>query len=180
LPGTRVELTFSREDQRQTVTLTPVEIADWFNPDRGLLFEPMTFHRKARSAAEAVAQGGRETLEDLTIVFRTVKKLGGGEISMRLMGGPVSIFWMAIQAADAGMAKFLLFLTLLSANLAVLNFLPIPVLDGGLFVLLVYEGIRGKPADERVQAALSYLGLILIIALMVWVFGLDLRLISRR
>jgi regulator of sigma E protease len=54
------------------------------------------------------------------------------------------------------------------------------VLDGGLFVMLIYEGIRGKPADERVQAVLSYLGLILIIALMVWVFGLDFGLISRR
>ena len=48
-------------------------------------------------------------------------------------------------------SKLLLFLTFLSANLAVINFLPIPVLDGGHFVFLLYEGIRGKPADERVQ-----------------------------
>jgi regulator of sigma E protease len=69
---------------------------------------------------------------------------------------------------------------MLSANLAVLNFLPIPVLDGGHFVLLAYEGIRGKPANEHVQAVLAYVGLALLIALMVWVCGLDFGLFSRR
>ena len=87
---------------------------------------------------------------------------------------------MALQAADQGTAKLLLFLTMLSANLAVINFLPIPLLDGGHMVFLLYEGIRGKPADERVQVVLTYLGLILILTLMVWVLGLDFGLISRR
>ena len=87
---------------------------------------------------------------------------------------------MAMSQADLGPGKLLLFLTLLSANLAVINFLPIPVLDGGHFVLLAYEGIRGEPADERVQVVLSYIGLILILALMVWAFGLDFGVFSRR
>lgn len=87
---------------------------------------------------------------------------------------------MILMKADEGPAKLLLFLTLLSANLAVLNFLPIPVLDGGHFVLLCYEGIRGKPANESVQTILAYIGLALILALMVWVLGLDFGLISRQ
>ena len=72
------------------------------------------------------------------------------------------------------MGNFLLFLTLLSANLAVINFLPIPILDGGHMVFLAWEAIRGKPADERVQLALTYCGLLLILALMVWVLGAGL------
>ena len=87
---------------------------------------------------------------------------------------------MALHAADQGTAKLLLFLTMLSANLAVLNFLPIPLLDGGHMMFLIYEGIRGKPANERVQVVLTYVGLIFILALMVWVLGLDFGLISRR
>lgn len=180
LPGTSVELTFSRQGQEQTVRLEPSEAKDWFNPDRGWLFELMQFERKATSLGEAVMLGGQETLEDLTIVFRTVGKLGTRQISPRLLSGPLMIVKMALQFADEGTAKLLLFLTLLSANLAVLNFLPIPLLDGGHFLLLVYEGIRGRPADERVQVALTYLGLIFIIILMIWVFGLDFGLISRR
>ncbi len=86
---------------------------------------------------------------------------------------------MALQKADQGNAELLLFLTMLSANLAVFNFMPIPVLDGGHFVLLAYEGIRGKPASETVQTVLAYVGLALIITLMVWVCGLDFGLISR-
>lgn len=77
------------------------------------------------------------------------------------------------------MGNLLLFLTLLSANLAVLNFLPIPLLDGGHIVLLLWEGIRGKPADERVQEVLTYIGLAIILGLMVFVLGLDFGLISR-
>ena len=76
--------------------------------------------------------------------------------------------------------KATFFLTLLSANLAVINFLPIPLLDGGHMVLLAWEGIRGKPADERVQIVLTYLGLFFILGLMAWVIGLDItRLISK-
>jgi len=64
---------------------------------------------------------------------------------------------------------------MLSANLAVLNFLPIPVLDGGHMLFLLYEGIRGKPADERLQLALTYAGLFFILALMIFVLGLDIN-----
>ena len=67
--------------------------------------------------------------------------------------------------ARLGFGNLLIFLTLLSANLAVINFLPIPVLDGGHMVLLIYEGIRGKPADERVQEILTWIGLIFILTL---------------
>lgn len=179
-PGTTVELTFLREGKEHTVELTPVESADWFNPDRGFLFEPITFERKAASIGEALALGGQETLDSLTIVFCSVKAISTNRVSPRGLAGPWTIVKIILLKADEGNAKLLLFLTLLSANLAVLNFLPIPVLDGGHFVLLCYEGVRGKPANEHVQAVLAYIGLALILALMVWVLGLDFGLISRQ
>ena len=86
----------------------------------------------------------------------------------------------AMAYADRGTSALLMFLTMLSANLAVLNILPIPVLDGGHLMFLAYEGVRGKPANERVQVVLTYVGLVFIIGLMVWVCGLDFGLISRR
>ena len=180
VPGTTVKLTVLRQDKEQNATLAPVEAADWYNPDRGFLFEPMMFQRKATSVGDAFLLGGQETLDSLTIVFRTVGALGTAQVSPRNLGGPWMIIQMALHAADQGYAKLLLFLTMLSANLAVLNFLPIPLLDGGLMMFLIYEGIRGKPADERVQVVLTYLGLIFIVGLMVWVLGLDFGLISRR
>jgi len=96
------------------------------------------------------------------------------------LSGPLGILEVASHAAREGPARLLLFLTMLSANLAVVNFLPIPVLDGGHMVFLTYEGIRRKPASERVQLLLTYLGLVLILTLMIWVLGLDFaKLFSR-
>jgi regulator of sigma E protease len=72
-----------------------------------------------------------------------------------------------------------MFLVMLSANLAVLNFLPIPLLDGGHLVLLMYEGIRGKPASEKIVIGVSYVGLLFILSLMGFLLLLDTGLISR-
>ena len=105
--------------------------------------------------------------------------MGTKQISVRNFSGPWGIIKMALMQARLGFGNLLIFLTLLSANLAVINFLPIPVLDGGHMVLLLYEGIRGKPADERVQEILTWIGLIFILSLMIFVFGLDLGWIPR-
>ena len=86
---------------------------------------------------------------------------------------------VAGKAAQEGFSRLLLFLTMLSANLAVINFLPIPVLDGGHMVFLVYELVRGKPPSEGVVAVLSYIGLALLLTLMLFVFSLDLAWIPR-
>ncbi len=181
LPGSTVELTFRRqgEEKPRTETLAVVDVSDWFNPDRGLLFEPIMVDCPVRSIGDAFALGWHETCDSLTIVFRSVKALSKNKVSMRGVAGPWTIILIAMHAADAGTAGFLLFLVLLSTNLAVINFLPIPVLDGGHIMFLAYEGIRGKPADERVQLVLSYIGLILILTLMVWALGLDFGLFSR-
>jgi regulator of sigma E protease len=178
-PGTEVELEWLRQGASHTATLAPATAANWFNPDRGMLFEPVYVYLTAHTWGEALADGGEETLNATLMVYRTLHKLGS-QVSLKALGGPVAIFSFAKAAADEGLANLLIFLTVLSANLAVLNFLPIPLLDGGLMVLLIYEGIRGKPADERVQVALTYVGLAFILVLMVWVCGLDFGLIPRR
>jgi regulator of sigma E protease len=176
LPGTLVELTLEGDKK---VTLTPTESTEWFYPDRGLGFDALAFTQTAGSFSEAVVLGTREALDALTVIFRTLKSLGTGQVSLKGLSGPVGIVHMAYRSASSGMGDFLTFLCLISANLAVINFLPIPVLDGGHILFLTYEGVRGKPPSEGVFVALSYLGLAFILLLMVWVLGLDFGLISR-
>jgi regulator of sigma E protease len=176
LPGTQVKLSLEGGGE---VTLESVEANDWNNPDRGLLLQPDLFTQKAETWGQAVRYGGRETGESLTMVVAFLRKLTSGGISPRGLGGPITIAEVAGRSAYRGLPELLIFLTVLSANLAVLNFLPIPLLDGGHMVFLIYEGIRGKPADERVQLALTYVGLAFILTLMIFVFSLDLGLISR-
>ncbi|MCX7426010.1 MAG: RIP metalloprotease, partial [Planctomycetia bacterium] len=175
-PGSSVKLELEGKGE---ATLAVVDSPDWHNPDRGFRFEAMTFMRKAESASEAIRLGGEETWESATQVLVFLDRLLSGQISPKALGGPVAIATAAGRSAAQGMPEFLLFLTFLSANLAVINFLPIPVLDGGHMAFLTWEAIRGKPADERVQLALSYLGLLFILGLMLWVIGLDVHLIPR-
>lgn len=169
-PLSQVELSL---DKNRTVKPKMENAADWFNPDRGFIFGPEASLVKAQSFGQAANLGADETWESLTMVVRILSKLGS-QISVKELSGPLSIAKFAGQAAQQGPASLLLFLTLLSANLLVLNLLPIPVLDGGHLIFLAYEGIRGKPADERVQIGLSLLGLVFLIGLMLFVTGMDI------
>ncbi|WP_347243131.1 site-2 protease family protein [Thermogutta sp.] len=194
-PGTQVELVVRREkakheaqgdetnpeaaSQELTVRLTPVVRHNWFFPDRQLLFQPMTFHMRASGLFRAVEMGASETWTSVTLIYRILNRLTRGDVSPRALVGPIGLVQTAYRVASQGTGRFLLFLTLLSANLAVVNFLPIPVLDGGHMVFLLYEAIRGKPPSEAVYVGLSYLGLAIILGIMLWVFGLDLGLIAR-
>ncbi len=171
-PGSTVELLLKNKEEVK-FNLAAEDVPGWFNPDRGFILSPETAFRQAQSLGQAVRWGADETGESLTLVVKILRKLGS-QISVKELSGPLSIAYVAGQAAKQGPAKLLLFLTLLSANLAVLNLLPIPLLDGGHLIFLAYEGIRGKPADERVQIALSILGLIFIVSLMLFVIGMDI------
>jgi regulator of sigma E protease len=179
LPGTTVQFTWQRDDKTMSGTVTPVAAKDWFNPERGWILAPMTKFVKADSLGEAVRMGTRETLDSTMFIYRLLHSVGTNKVSLRMFSGPWGILKAAMMYARNGLGVFLLFLTLLSTNLAVFNFLPIPVLDGGHMVLLAYEGIRGKPADERVQEVMTWIGLLLLLSLMVWACGLDFGFFSR-
>jgi regulator of sigma E protease len=179
--GTKLRLeveTAGRESR--TVEVVPAETGDQFVVDRGLVFEPVYRLVRAESFGAALGQGLRKAGEDLSLVYGFLGKLWNRQISARLLGGPIEIAKQAGRSASEGFSRLLLFLTMLSANLAVVNFLPIPVLDGGHMVFLVYELLRGKPPSEGVVAVLSYIGLALLLTLMMFVFGLDLGLIPRQ
>jgi regulator of sigma E protease len=179
--GTKLRLeveTAGRENR--TVDVVPAEAGDQFVVDRGLVFEPVYRLVRAESFGAALGQGLRKAGEDLSLVYGFLGKLWNRQISARLLGGPIEIAKQAGRSASEGFSRLLLFLTMLSANLAVVNFLPIPVLDGGHMVFLAYELLRGKPPSEGVVAVLSYIGLALLLTLMMFVFGLDLGLIPRQ
>ena len=177
-PKTEVEVTYERAGEPKTVTLTPEPVEDQFTVSRGCVFVAVQRMVQAQTFGEQFERGLDETKGALTMVFRFLKKLGG-QVPITALGGPVTIAKAAGYSAFEGVGKLLLFLTMLSANLAVINFLPIPLLDGGHMVFLAWEGIRGRPASERLVVALHTVGFVCIISLMVFVLGLDLGLINR-
>jgi regulator of sigma E protease len=95
-------------------------------------------------------------------------------VGMDQVSGPVGIFKLGGDFADLGIPYLLYFLALISANLAVINFMPLPIVDGGLFVFLLIEKIKGKPLSLRVQVATQVIGLVLIISIFAWVTFQDI------
>ncbi|MCH7728447.1 MAG: site-2 protease family protein [Planctomycetes bacterium] len=177
---TKVKLTLLRNGQIRKVDLAWDKNSTWFTekthyrPARGFLWQRKTDIHEAGSFGEAFGLGWRQTKEDATRVFRFLQKLIRGEISATNLGGPGTIAVVATSEAMQGTPRLLLFLTLLSANLAIVNFLPIPVLDGGHMMFLLYEGIRGKPPNEKVFMGLTLIGFAFILGLMLFVVGLDI------
>ncbi len=177
--GTEVELTYVRGDaEPRKVTLKPVAAEDAFVAARGFWFQPIEHMRTAGSFAEQLRYGWNETSDSLTMVFRFLKKLGT-QVPLSALGGPVTIAKAAGYSAAEGMSSLLVFLTVLSANLAVINLLPIPLLDGGHLVFLAYKGIRGRPANEKFVIALHTAGFVFIVGIMLYVIALDLHLFPR-
>jgi regulator of sigma E protease len=176
LPGTTVELTYkqSDEDEPRTVTIEPTPVDGAHLAARGFNFELVEKIRTAESFGEQIQLGWQETTEALGMVFRFLQKLGT-QVPLTALGGPGTIAVVAGNEASKGLPSFLVFLTMLSANLAVLNFLPIPLLDGGHMVFLAYEGIRRRPAPEKFVIAMHMLGFVFIIGLMMFVIGLDIQ-----
>lgn len=134
--------------------------------------EPVV-HR-ALSFGQSLAGGWRETLAASTKIVRTVQGLLSARISSREVGGPIMIGQVAAQAARLGMEWFLSFMGLVSVNLAVLNLLPIPILDGGQFLFLLAEGILRRPLSYKIRERLTVVGLVLIVMLMVLAFKNDI------
>lgn len=170
----RLKVASQGASDTRTVELAPEQVADWYLPMRGFALQSLTKTRRAEDISEAVSLGFHHTKDALLDMFLTIRGLTSGRISPEALGGPIRIGGTAYHFTKQGLPDLILFLGMLSVNLAVLNFLPIPVLDGGHFVFLCWEGIRGKPPSERVVVTATYLGLALVLSLMAWVMYMDI------
>jgi regulator of sigma E protease len=103
----------------------------------------------------------------------TIGKLLEGVVSVKTLGGPILIAQMAGQQANEGLLNLIHFIALISVNLAVLNLLPIPVLDGGHILFFVIEGLLGRPIGHKKIEWAQKAGMLLLLVLMVFVFYND-------
>jgi regulator of sigma E protease len=168
------ELLTLPEDEEESLVAEPDPT--WPLVDRGILLVLDAKLQKADSLLEALNYGVDRTVNFIKQIYLTLSSLFQGHSSAKALGGPIEIASQAFAVADDPY-RFCLFLGIISINLAVVNFLPIPVLDGGHMVFLIYEKLRGRPPSDAVRAIATYIGLAMILALMVFVFYLD---ISRR
>lgn len=121
----------------------------------------------------AIIPAFQETGSMMMLSLIMLWKLIAGYVSLHAISGPVGIAMGAGISASLGIASYLSFLALISISLAVLNFLPIPALDGGYLFYYIVEIFRGKPLSERVETVSLKIGLFLLMSLMVLAFYND-------
>ena len=172
----------AREVRLGLNSLWRTELAElgWEPPLPVYLFTPLEVVRSSNgNPIEAVKMGLHETWNFVVLTYVTIDRLFRGTVGVEQLHGPVGIVHLGTRIADRGLAYMLFFLALISVNLAVLNFLPLPIVDGGLMLYLIYEKFKGRPPSIAFQNAAALFGLMLIGTLFVVTFYNDmLRLIS--
>lgn len=148
---------------------------EWPMVNRGFRFMPQTQLHRAGDLGEAMSLGFGKAFYYVKQIYRQLSALLTGKLPLKNMSGPIGIANTAYLAADTDVWTLILFLGIISVNLAVVNFLPIPILDGGHMVFLIYEWLRGKPASQAILAIANYTGLFLIASLMLFVIFLDIQ-----
>ncbi|MFK7759896.1 MAG: site-2 protease family protein [Phycisphaerales bacterium] len=143
--------------------------------DMSTLFLPVQVIDKADSPVAAVKRGLHESRRIMLQTYLTFLRLTQGSVKVEHLKGPVGIAHIGTLIADEGFIKVLFFMGLISINLAVINFLPLPIVDGGQFLFLIYEWIRGKPIPVGVQNAVTMAGLLLIGTMFILVTFNDIK-----
>lgn len=173
------DVSFKIRGRNEAVSIRPEPAADRFEVDRGLRFLDAHKTMPPLGPVDALKEGLNETIESVGMMYASLRSLATGRVSTKELAGPIGIGPMAYAAAKAGINEFLTFLAFISINLAVLNFLPIPPLDGGQMMFLIAEKVRGRPLPDSAVIAGTYLGLLLVLSLMVFATYQDVyRLLS--
>jgi regulator of sigma E protease len=137
-----------------------------------LLAAPLEFYKetyKAKNPIQAVAWGVKRTWQFIEQSIFTLTGLFSGNVPASSLSGPVGIATISYKMAGQGIMDLLNFLGLLSACLVVMNLLPLPIVDGGLIVLLIIEKIRGIPLNPKFLEIITWIGLVLLLSVFVWV-----------
>jgi regulator of sigma E protease len=181
-PAKPLRIDVQRDGQRRTLTVTPRS-----EREEGKLVgkigaqeqAPAIEYRRVGFGA-SLALGWNQTVRMVELLLTTLRDLFTGALSPRNLGGLLAIGEASGESAEQGPWVYLGFLAFLSVNLAVLNLLPIPILDGGHLMFLAIEAIRGRPLSLEARIRLSHLGLIIVVGLMLWANGNDVvRLVER-
>jgi len=173
VPQVSVTLEFT-DDKTKPIKVTPEPIPDeHYLPTRGIVHHPIVKVLLADNWGDAFSMGLNYTQGTVLDNYLTLRGLFSGDLSVKNLRGPIGIATAAFEVSQDGLAKLLLFLGFLSMNLAVLNFLPIPLLDGGHMVFLLWEGVTRRRPHPRVLEYAQICGFVFVVGLMIFVICLD-------
>ena len=172
--GQRISIEYRLDDYNSgSVALNVSDFADSVTvvstPSQFIQFANLERMYKAESLGHAFKMSCRKSYWMIVQTYVTIKQLISRNVSMKAMSGPVGIATMSYEAVKYSFVSFMFLMAFISANLAVINFLPIPVVDGGVFLLLIVEKIKGGPLSIRAQEIITYGGLLFLAVVFVYI-----------
>jgi regulator of sigma E protease len=178
VPNRQVRIYFDDGKNSGSEVLTSYESATgwyrWFRGFNGSIWRDDRELQKGSSFGEALGLGIRRTRKTAVSIYMTLRSLFRGNVSVDSLSGPLGIAKIGYMVAERGLIDLLMFLGFLSINLAILNFLPIPILDGGHMVFLLWEGITRRKPSSKVIGWAHGVGLLFIISLFLFVMYVDI------
>lgn len=179
-PGETVDVTYEREGERYHVELTPRYDEE---SGRYLLGIQGNYARVRGNLPQTLLHGFYEMKYQVYAVFESLKMLLTGQLGLNDMSGPVGIVKTIGDTYDESVSSGVFYVVmsmvniaiLLSANLGVMNLLPLPALDGGRLVFFVVEALRGKKINEEIEGRVHFLGFALLMVLMVIIMFNDIH-----
>ncbi|HYW33075.1 MAG TPA: RIP metalloprotease RseP [Gemmatimonas sp.] len=183
--GQPVDVEVQRGTERISTTMTPrlTAVIDPQTGDSSMVPRIGVMVRNPRvpvGFVESIQYGTRATWSMTTNVASTLKGLVSGSISTKNLGGPIAIARTSVQAAKSGAETLWSLIAFLSINIAILNLVPIPVLDGGQILLVLAEAVKGKAFSGRAREAFARVGVLAVLALIILVTFNDLRAVFTR
>ena len=170
-PGKKTTLQVKSGEKTRTVTLTPKTVKS-----QGQKYGLIGIMPKRDSSVIAKIKYGFSYSWGTTVmVFQALGKMVSGGFNINQLSGPVGIYSMTSQVASQGLINIILFTSMLSMNLGIVNLIPIPALDGGKILLNIVEAIRRKPIPEQYETAITLVGVGILVLLMIAVTWNDIQ-----
>lgn len=165
--GDTIKVTVERDGKD---LLIPVEIAAQKSGDKFIGIN--AYSEKYKAAA--LIEGPKATWDMTKDMFSILRDLVSGDVSAKELSGPVGIVYMVDKSASAGFITFIYFMALISLNLAVVNLLPFPALDGGRLIFVIIRKVTGKAITDNMEAIVHMVGMVCLLALMLYVTWQDI------
>ena len=182
-PRQSLAIELMRNNQRLTIPVTPEPVTTDAGEKIGRIgaavdpnyeLDSSLLARERYGPIAALVKGVGKTAEMSVLTLRILGKMIMGQASVKNLSGPISIAQYAGQTAGLGLVAFLGFMAIVSVSLGVLNFLPIPLLDGGHLMYYLIELLKGSPVSDSVQTLGQQLGIAILLCLMSIAFYNDI------
>lgn len=169
--GSAVKMTVDGSDGNRTVQIQPVlqQMTDANGQDAGERYVIGITSKISHSPAKALVDGCEATWNIVKLMFKSIGMLFSGEAGAEDLSGPVGMVQMVSQTETLGFWYYGFLIALICVNLAIINMLPLPALDGGRILFVIFTMITGKKVSAKVEGTVHMIGMALLFGLMIYV-----------